>query len=84
LVELHQRSLKEFNNTKRSYETHFNDETKEATTSATIPSNTEMSKMMDNDDMDMENTIMEYNSNNVFGDLKLTHLPLGLVMYKYM
>jgi hypothetical protein len=29
-----------------------------------------MPKMMNNDDMDMENTIMEYNSNDVFGDLK--------------
>jgi hypothetical protein len=55
LVELYQRSLKESNNTKRSYETHFNDETKEATTSGTIRSDTEMSKMMDNDDIDIEN-----------------------------
>jgi hypothetical protein len=49
---------------------HFNDETKEATTSGTISSDPEMPKMMDNDDMDMENMIMEYNSNDVFGDLK--------------
>jgi hypothetical protein len=55
---------------KRSYEAYFNDETKDATTSETIPSNHEMTKLTDNDDMDMENTIVEYNSNDVFGDLK--------------
>jgi hypothetical protein len=70
LVELYQRSLKESNNTKRSNEAHFKDEIKEAITSGTIPSNLEMLKMMDNDDMDMENTIVEYKSNDVFGDLK--------------
>jgi hypothetical protein len=69
LVELYQRSLKESNNNKRSYEAYFNDETKEATTSVTIPSNPEKTKLTDNDDLDMENTIMEYNSNDVFGDL---------------
>jgi hypothetical protein len=70
LVELYQRSLKESNNTKRSYEFHFNDETKEATTLGTIPSNPDMPKLTDNDDMDMQNTIMEYNSNDVFRDFK--------------
>jgi hypothetical protein len=77
LVELYQRSLKESNNNKRSYEAHFNDETKEATTSGTIPSNLKMPKLTDNDDMDIENMIMEYNSNDVFGDLKYVHLSLG-------
>jgi hypothetical protein len=47
--------------------------TKEASTSGTIPSNLEMPKEMDNDDMDMENMIAEYHSNNVFGDLKYAH-----------
>jgi hypothetical protein len=70
LVELYQKSLKESNNNKRSYETHFNDVTKEATTSGTIPSHPKMTKLTDNDDMDIENTIVEYNSNDVFGDLK--------------
>jgi hypothetical protein len=70
LIELHQRSLKESNNAKRLYEAHFNDETKEATTSGTIPLNPEMPKMTDNDDMYMEKMIMKYNSNDVFGDLK--------------
>jgi hypothetical protein len=67
LVELYQRSVKESNNNKRSYEAHFNDETKEATTLGTIPLNPKMPKLMDND---IENTIVEYNSNDVFGDLK--------------
>jgi hypothetical protein len=44
--------------------------TKEATTSRTTPSNPEMPKLMDNDDMNIENTIIEYNSNDVFEDLK--------------
>jgi hypothetical protein len=70
LVELYQKSLKESNNNKRSYETHFNDVTKEDTILRTIPSNPKMAKLMDNDGMDMENTIVEYNSNDVFGDLK--------------
>ena len=70
LVELYQKSLKESNNNKRLYEAHFNDETKEATTLGTIPSNHEMPKLMDNDDMDMENMIVKYNSNDVYGDLK--------------
>jgi hypothetical protein len=70
LVELYQKSLKEYKNNKRSYEAHFNDVTKEATTLGTIPSHPEMPKLMDNDDMDMENMIMEYNSNDVFGGLK--------------
>jgi hypothetical protein len=70
LVELYQRSLKESNNAKRSYEVHFNDVTKEATTLGTIHLNLELPKLMNNDDMDMKNTIVEYNSNDVFGDLK--------------
>jgi hypothetical protein len=70
LVELYQKSPKKSNNNKRSYETHFNDMTKEASTSGTIPSNLEMIKLIDTDDMDMENMIVKYNSNDVYGDLK--------------
>jgi hypothetical protein len=44
--------------------------TKETTTSGIISSNHEMPKLMNTDDMDMENTIVEYNPNDVFGDLK--------------
>jgi hypothetical protein len=61
LVELYQKFLKESNNNKRLYEAHFNDMTKKATTSGTISSNPKMSKLTDNDDMDMQNTIVEYN-----------------------
>jgi hypothetical protein len=70
LVELYQKSPKKSNNNKRSYETHFNDMTKEASTSGTIPSNLEMIKLIDTDDMDMENMIVKYNSNDMYGDLK--------------
>jgi hypothetical protein len=59
------------------YEAHFNDVTKKTTTLGTIPSNPEMPKLTKNDDIDMENMIMEYNSNDVFGDLKYAHLSLG-------
>jgi hypothetical protein len=70
LIELYQKSLKKSNNNKRLYEAHFNDMTKEASTSEIIPSNLKMPKETDTDDMDMEDTIMEYNSNDVYGDLK--------------
>jgi hypothetical protein len=70
LVELYQKSLKASNNNKRSYEAHFNDMTKEASTLGTIPSNSKMPKVTNTDDMDIENTIAEYHSNDVFGDLK--------------
>jgi hypothetical protein len=69
LVELYQKSLKEANEAKRSYEAHFNDVSKEATTSRTKVEDLEISRMMDKEDMDLENTIIEYNSNDVFGDL---------------
>jgi hypothetical protein len=58
------------------YEGHFNDMTKEATTLGTIYSSPKMPKLTDTDDMDMENMIVEYNPNDVFGDLKQAHLSL--------
>jgi hypothetical protein len=70
LVELYKKSLKESNNNKRSYEAHFNDMTKEASTSGIIHSNPRMAKETSSDDIDMENTIVEYHSNDVFEDLK--------------
>jgi hypothetical protein len=36
----------------------------------TTPLDPKMPKMTDIDDMDRDNMIIEYNSNNVFGDLK--------------
>jgi hypothetical protein len=53
-----------------AYEAHFNNMAKEASTSKTIPSNPKMPKLTDTDDMDMENTIVKYHSNDVYGDLK--------------
>jgi hypothetical protein len=44
--------------------------TKEASTSGIIHSNPEMSKLTDTDNMDMKNMIVEYHSNDVYGDLK--------------
>jgi hypothetical protein len=70
LVQIYQKSLKESNNNKRSYESHFNDMTNEASTLGTIHSSPKMSKVTDTDDMDMENTVVEYHSNDVFGGLK--------------
>jgi hypothetical protein len=70
LVELYQKFLKESNNNKRSYEAHFNDMTRETLTSGTILLNPEMPKETNTEDMDMENTIVEYHSNGVYGDLK--------------
>jgi hypothetical protein len=69
LVELYQKSLKEANRAKRLYEAHFNDVSKEATTSGTKVEDPKIPMMMDKEDMDLENTIIEYNSNDVFGDL---------------
>jgi hypothetical protein len=60
----------ESNNNNRSYEAHFNDMTKEASTSGAIPSNPEMPMATDTDDIDMENTVVEYHSIDVYGDLK--------------
>jgi hypothetical protein len=69
LVELYPKSLKEVNGAKRSYEAHFNDVSKEAITSETKVEDPKIHRMMDKEDMDLENTIIEYNSNDVFGDL---------------
>jgi hypothetical protein len=43
---------------------------KEASTLGTILLNPKMPKETDTDDMDMENTIVEYHSNDVYRDLK--------------
>jgi hypothetical protein len=69
LVELCQKSLKEANGAKRSYEAHFNNVSKEATTLGTQIEDPEIPRMTDNVDMDMENIIVKYNLNDVFGDL---------------
>jgi hypothetical protein len=76
LVELYQKSLKESNNNKKLYEARFNNMTKEATISGTISMNPKIPKLTNTDNMDIENTIVEYNSNEVFADLKYAHLSL--------
>jgi hypothetical protein len=47
LVELYEKSLKEANGAKRSYEARFNDISKEATTSGTKVEDTEIPRMID-------------------------------------
>jgi hypothetical protein len=74
LIELYQKSLKEINRAKRSYKSHFNDVSKEATTSKTKVKDHKIPRMTDKEDMDLENTIVEYISNDVFGDLNWGHL----------
>lgn len=69
LVELYQKSLKDAGKATGSYETHFNAEAKGATTSENTFSEAAMPKLTVDDYMDTENTIVEYNSNDVFGDL---------------
>jgi hypothetical protein len=69
LVELYQKSLKKANGAKRSYKAHFNDVSKEATISGTKVEGPKILRMTDKEGMDLENTIIEYNSNDVFGDL---------------
>jgi hypothetical protein len=71
LVELYQKSLKEANKGKRSYQAHFNDVSKEASTLGTKAENPKIPMMTDKMDMYMENTIVEYNSNDVFWGPKL-------------
>jgi hypothetical protein len=69
LVELYQKSLKEVNEAKRLYKTHFNDVSKVATTLETKVEDPKIPRMMNKEDMDLENTIVKYNSNDVFGYL---------------
>jgi hypothetical protein len=69
LVELYQKSLKEANGAKRSYEAHINDVSKEATTLETKVVDPKIPRMMDKVNMDLENAIVKYNLNDVFGDL---------------
>jgi hypothetical protein len=65
---LYQKSLKDAKG-KGAYETHFNEEEKEANTSGSTPIEVQKPTLMENY-MDMETTIIEYNSNDVFEDLE--------------
>jgi hypothetical protein len=69
---LYQKSLKDAKG-KRAYETHFNEEEKEANTSGSTPAEVQNPTLTE-DYMDMEKTIIEYNSHDVFGDLKHDHI----------
>jgi hypothetical protein len=68
LVNLYQKSLKDAKG-KRAYETHFFEEEKEANTSGSTPTELQKPTLMA-DYLDREKTIIEYNSNDVFRDLK--------------
>jgi hypothetical protein len=70
LVELYKKALKDANKATGSYETYFNKESKKATTLGITHWNFEMANLTVDDYMNMENTIVEYNSTDVFGDLK--------------
>jgi hypothetical protein len=59
---------------KRSYEVYFNDKSNEATTLGKIPEEVEMPNLTVTDYIDMENTIIKYYSNDVFGTLIRLHL----------
>jgi hypothetical protein len=69
------KSLNDAEKSKRSYEAYFNDKSNETTTSEKIPDEVEIPNLMIIDYMGMENIIIEYNSNDVFGIL--TRLPLS-------
>jgi hypothetical protein len=58
LADLCQKSLKEANKVKESYETQFNVEFKEATTWVTTPLETKMPSLMADDYMDTKNMII--------------------------
>jgi hypothetical protein len=73
---LYQKFLTDTGKAKRTYETYFNDKSNEATTLEKITDEVEMPNLMIAYDMDMENMIIKYNSNDVFRTL--TRLPLSL------
>jgi hypothetical protein len=68
LVDLYQKSLKEAGKAKGSYEAHFNAASDKATTSGKRPDEAAKPSLTIDDYIDNENMIIEYNSNDVFGD----------------
>jgi hypothetical protein len=70
LIDLYQKSLKEAGKAKESYEAHFNVASDEATTSGMHPDEAAKPSLMIEDYIDRENMIIEYNSNDMFGDLE--------------
>jgi hypothetical protein len=68
LVDLYQKSLKEGEKSKGSYEAHFNAASDEATTSGKCPDEATKSSLKVEDYINGENMIVEYNLNDVFGN----------------
>jgi hypothetical protein len=68
LIDMYQKSLKEVGKAKGSYETHFNVSSDEATTSGNRPDEAEKPSPSNDDYIDEENMIVEYNSKDIFGD----------------
>jgi hypothetical protein len=66
--------LKNLKKDKRSYEAYFNDKSNEATTLGKIPEEVVMPNLMVADYIDMQNMIIEYYLNDVFGTLIRLHL----------
>jgi hypothetical protein len=69
------KSIQNARKAKGSYEAHFNDKSNNATTLGKIPEEVQMPNLTVIHYMDIENMIIEYYSNDVFGTL--TRLPLS-------
>jgi hypothetical protein len=65
---LYQKFLKEARKTKGSYEAHFNAASNDATTLGKRPDEATKPSPSTDDYIDGENMIIEYNSNDMFGD----------------
>jgi hypothetical protein len=68
LVDLYQKSLKEAEKAKGSYEAHFNATSDEAITLCKRPEEAAKPSPSTDDYINGENMIIEYNSNDMFGD----------------
>jgi hypothetical protein len=68
LIDLYQKSLKGVGKAKGLYEAHFNIVSDEAMTSSKRPDEAAKSSPSTDDYIDGENMIIEYNSNDMFGD----------------
>jgi hypothetical protein len=65
---LYQKSIKEAEKSKGSYEAHFNAASNEATTSGKRPNEAAQPRPLIDDYTDGERMMVEYNSNDIFGD----------------
>jgi hypothetical protein len=79
LVDLYQKSLKEAGKAKGSFEAHFNSASDEATTSGMRFDEVGKPSPTTEDYIDKENMIIEYNSNDMFGDQE--YAPFILLDY---